>query len=310
MTRGLGAIIAICWLIVPDPALSAQQVPDSAFTWRSAHPAYAPGKGPVIAIDAAHNNVHVADGHFGAFARLVQGDGYRVQSLSSQANDVSLRGTTILVIASPRHPATLRSRRRPILEALTDDEIAHLVEWVERGGSLLLISDHMPIAGSMQRLAAAFGFHLVDGFAAAAGDSTARQLLLFGRGDGTLADGPISNGRSAGERVDSIATFTGAAFTADPGAEAVLRLPSTTTVLIPEEAWRFDSATTARSGAGLLQGAVRRQGRGRVALFAEAAMFTAQHEGAARTPMGMNHPAAAGNPQLVLNLVHWLSDSR
>lgn len=54
-------------------------------------------------------------------------------------------------------------------------------------------------------------------------------------------------------------------------------------------------------------------GRGRVALFGEAAMFTAQRAGPERAPVGMNAPAAAQNAQLALNLVRWLTadgDSR
>ena len=53
--------------------------------------------------------------------------------------------------------------------------------------------------------------------------------------------------------------------------------------------------------------------RGRVALFGEAAMFTAQRAGPELAPVGMNAPAAAQNAQLALNLVRWLTadgDSR
>jgi hypothetical protein len=57
---------------------------------------------------------------------------------------------------------------------------------------------------------------------------------------------------------------------------------------------------------GMLQGAVLLAGRGRVAVFGEAAMFSAQVSGAARRPMGMNDPGAAQNPQFLLNTLHWL----
>jgi hypothetical protein len=48
-------------------------------------------------------------------------------------------------------------------------------------------------------------------------------------------------------------------------------------------------------------------GKGRVAVFGEAGMFTAQLAGPKQTPMGMNAPEAEQNHQLVLNLLHWLS---
>jgi hypothetical protein len=44
-----------------------------------------------------------------------------------------------------------------------------------------------------------------------------------------------------------------------------------------------------------------------VAVFGEAAMFSAQLAGPARMPMGMNHPLAKQNTQFALNVMHWLS---
>ena len=53
------------------------------------------------------------------------------------------------------------------------------------------------------------------------------------------------------------------------------------------------------------KGGIRYFGRGRVACFGEAAMFTAQLSSG--NPMGMNHPDASRNTQLLLNVVHWLT---
>ena len=60
---------------------------------------------------------------------------------------------------------------------------------------------------------------------------------------------------------------------------------------------------------GLLQGAVIRHGKGRVAVFGEAAMFTAQviERNGQVVRFGMNDPAASQNAQFVLNVLHWLS---
>ena len=68
----------------------------------------------------------------------------------------------------------------------------------------------------------------------------------------------------------------------------------------------LEERTTVRVD-GMLQGAIRSVGRGRVAVFGEAAMFTAQVTGPDQTPMGMNHPSAGDNAQFVLNVLHWLS---
>jgi hypothetical protein len=58
---------------------------------------------------------------------------------------------------------------------------------------------------------------------------------------------------------------------------------------------------------GWYQGAVMRSGKGRVAVFGEAAMFSAQLAGPEKRPMGMSNPIASKNPQFLLNVMHWLS---
>jgi hypothetical protein len=78
-------------------------------------------------------------------------------------------------------------------------------------------------------------------------------------------------------------------------------------VLLPTTAWRFSDTTTRASAEGMLQGATLRFGKGRVAVFGEAAMFSAQRAGPARLPMGMNAPSAGQNAQFLLNLMHWLA---
>ncbi len=71
--------------------------------------------------------------------------------------------------------------------------------------------------------------------------------------------------------------------------------------------WAFTETTPRVPAAGFLQGAVLRFGRGHVAVFGEAAMFTAQVSGPQRFPMGMNRPEADQNAQFLLNLMHWLT---
>lgn len=78
-------------------------------------------------------------------------------------------------------------------------------------------------------------------------------------------------------------------------------------LLMPEVAWQFSKLTPSMSASGMLQGAVVQFGGGRVAVFGEAAMFSAQLAGPDRTPIGMNSPSAPQNAQFLLNIVHWLS---
>jgi hypothetical protein len=272
-------------------------------------PAYAQDSGPVVAIDEAHFNFHTMEGRYQPFAELLRRDGYIVCPSRSEFSTKNLEGVKILVAANAL--AELNRNELdwslPTPSAFTDEEIRAVRSWVEKGGSLLLIADHMPWPGAAEKLAAAFGIHMNNGFALreGAGDST----LVFRRSDGSLADHPISNGRTATERVDSVATFTGSAFQVDENknAQPLLILGSDVVSIMPTVAWQFAPETPRVPVGGWYQGAVLRFGDGRVAAFGEAAMFSAQLRGRKREPMGMNDPIAAENFQFVLNLARWLS---
>jgi hypothetical protein len=129
---------------------------------------------------------------------------------------------------------------------------------------------------------------------------------VFRRADGTLVDHPITRGRAEAERIDSVVSFTGEAFEGEPH-PPLLRFGPDVVSLMPDTAWRFKDDTPTIDVSGWYQGAVRLLEEGRVAVFGEAAMFSAQLAGPNRMPMGMNHPGAPQNAQFLLNVVHWLS---
>jgi hypothetical protein len=129
----------------------------------------------------------------------------------------------------------------------------------------------------------------------------------FKRTDGTLMNHPIIRGRNPKERIDSVRTFTGQAFRATPNVRPLLVLAPETVLLFPTQAWKFSEATPHIAADQMLQGAVLTMGRGRVAAFGEAAMFSAQVSGPQRRPMGMNAANAPENPQFLLNVIHWLA---
>ena len=295
-------LLALAIVSVPT---AAQQVSDTTFNPRIARPAYAEGRGPVVVIDEAHQNFHTADGRYLAFARLLRRDGYVVRSNKSPLTRGGLEGARVLVIANALHERNRDDWDLPTPSAFSPDEIVTVREWVAAGGSLLLIADHMPFPGAVDHLAAAFGIFFVNGFAR---DSTKQDgTLVFRRSAGSLGVHPIVNGRSQADRVDSVASFTGSAFRATVPVDTLLELPPTTLILVPQVAWQFSRLTPRVAGAGMLQGAALTHGRGRVAVFGEAAMFSAQVAGPQRHPMGMNDPAAPQNAQFLLNVLHWLS---
>jgi hypothetical protein len=285
--------------------LNAQQVADTVFRPPLGAPDFAGGQGPVVLIDEAHHNFHTAEGRYSPFARLVRRDGYVVRPSRSHFDAASLKPAKVLVIANALAAANETNWTVPTPSAFDAAEIRAVHEWVEDGGSLLLIADHLPFGGAAAQLAASFGVDFSNGFVL--DTSITRGLITFHRSGGALASNPITEGRNAAERIDSITTFTGQGFRLETAGAPLLTIPAGWVLYTPDTAWRFSSATPRKSAAGLLQGAVLRVGKGRVAVFGEAAMFSAQVSGPARRPMGFNAPEAAQNAQFVLNVLHWLS---
>ncbi|HET8859359.1 hypothetical protein [Marivirga sp.] len=79
--------------------------------------------------------------------------------------------------------------------------------------------------------------------------------------------------------------------------------------LIPEVACEFDANAIEKSTANLVMGAIKRYGKGKVAFFTEAAMFTAQIV-QEKYKVGFNSPVAPQNIQFLMNTIHWLNNGR
>lgn len=303
---GWSLLVSLGLVMWPPAEVHAQQVPDRDFDPPIGKETFPRGEGPVVGIDAAHLNFHTMEGRYQSFARLLEKDGYRVRSSANPFDLEALEAFDILVVANAMHAQSeVAFAPLPNLSAFTGAEIAAVEQWVAEGGALLLIADHMPIAGHTEALAAAFGVRFHNGFVF---DSEGAGQITFRRVDGTLGPAGVIDGRDTSERVDSVTTFTGQGFRVDPGvdAEPVLTIPPGHTLFLPSVAWEFSDATPRIPAAYLLQGAVVHHGRGRLAVFGEAAMFSAQLAGPGRRPMGMNHPTAGQNYLLALNVMRWL----
>lgn len=275
--------IRIVWyslLMAAVVPLGAQQVADTAFRPLIEKPAYPIGQGPVVLIDEAHSNFHTAGGRYLPFAEFLRRDGYVVKASAVRFTPEALRLARVLVIAN----AT---------EAFTVEEITAGQRWVAGGGSLLLITDHPPFEAPAADLGKAFGIRFREGVAWPEWDDSGR--IVFHRRDGTLVDHPITKG------IDEVATFTGTSFQLDaPGDRLLVFGPG----VYSEKEQNDPNPILVK---GDLQGAVLPFSKGKVAVFGEAAMFSAQITGADRHPMGMNAPIAKQNAQFLLNVMHWLT---
>jgi hypothetical protein len=256
------------------------------------NPAYQLKQGPVVKIDEAHNNFHTINNHYTPFANLLRRDGYRVGRFTKLLNAESLKTTKVLVIASAiDYPG------------FTTDEVAALRAWVVGGGRLFLIADHTPFARAGSKIAAAFGATFVDGNIAPTLPPVAPPTMppkppvfldTFSLENGLLRESAITQGRDISEKVTQIKTFYGTAFKPPLYATPVLTVPVSMMV----------GGTLTN---GLSQGIVKKVGKGRIAIFTEAGMFSAQVAGQRRGKTGMNALGAEQNYQLLLNVMHWLT---
>lgn len=294
-------IVALILCLLP---LRAQQVADTDYKPPITKPAYAQGKGPLVLLDEAHFNFHTTTGRYQTFAALLRRDGYVVQGSTAKFSKESLQAAKILVIANALNERNADNWSLPTPSAFTDEEVVAVRAWVNNGGALLLIADHMPFPGAAEKLGAAFGIKFTNGYVR--NQKSQSSPDVFQRSDNSLREHAITNGRNASEKIESVATFTGSAFQVVI-AQPLLVLGDAWVSLLPSTAGQFTPDTPRESVNGWLQGAVFPSGKGRVAVFGEAAMFSAQLAGPNRNPMGMNAPVAKQNYQFLLNVMQWLS---
>jgi len=281
----------------------SQQIADTSYNPTILNQAYDQGKGPVVFIDEGHYNFHTKEGRYKSFANLLERDGYVVTEYKGEFNEDALLKGKILVISNAINEMNEQNWYVPTPSAFTKTEIEVVKKWVNDGGSLFLIADHMPFGGAASDLAASFGFEFSNGFVM---DTLSPGPAFFNLKEGTLFENIITKGRNKEESVDQIATFTGQGFKIPSDATPVLVFNEKYVNIIPDTAWVFEPQTPRINAKGLAQGAFKNYGKGKVVAFGEASMFSAQFAGPQRVRMGMNNDVASENYQLLLNIIHWL----
>ncbi|MBA3657955.1 MAG: hypothetical protein H0W69_11450, partial [Gemmatimonadaceae bacterium] len=199
----------------------AAQKADPDFAPPNHVPAYT-SSGPTVCIDAGHNNAHTAEGLYRPFAATMERDGYQVISQDAHVDSTILGKCAVYVSVNAAGGRTYKlfglnlptkSRERRHLSAFSPDEIIAIRNWVERGGSMLLVADHHPFGLAAATLSTALGVEMGGGFTEAANsgafNSRDRSQLLFSRENGLLGNHPILSGRNAAENVARVETFTG-----------------------------------------------------------------------------------------------------
>lgn len=285
----------------------SQQKADNIELPKLENPKFKVGMGPKTYIDQSHYNFHTQSGRFKPFSDLLKLDGFKVDSI---INFSELESKSVLVISNAINSKNLGNWKQPIYPAFNDNEIYTIKKWVESGGRLLLIADHMPFAGAANSLANAFGFSFCDGFAQLKHDKR-NQPDVFSETNLRLVSSKITNG-NFGKKITSVTTFTGSSFLIPNDAIGILKFKKGDACLQPEIAWQFNKDTKTKDLENSYQGAILNYGKGKIAVFGEAAMFTAQTitNNSDTFKFGFHSENAPNNIDFIRNLMYWLTDSK
>lgn len=284
-----------------------QMLNDSPFNASVSNPKYKQQKGPHILIDAGHHNFIVEMGLIKPFVDLSTNDGYRPKIDSGVFTPAYLANYQMVLI-TPAMPFKFGSKKEVTTEiTFTPNELAALKDWVNKGGSLIMLSEHAPIDKSMTPLFNTFGIQLSIG---AVVDSVnydtriqfpnAETLLLFNSNNGLLHNNhPIIKGNNKSEWVQNIETYTGCALTGE-GYTNIFKLSPSAKI----RKWSGSQP----SGGGNSQCLAGSFGKGKLVALGDCNGFTAMYvnSGGKKFSAGMQVEQYDWR-QFVLNTLHWLS---
>lgn len=285
----------------------SQQVPDMDFQFNNTAPKFADGNGPILLLEAVHSPF-VQRGSFDPLLKLAKEDGFQPGYLNYKITANSLEKLQILaIINSYRQDYTAFSAMEPP-SAYEDSEIIAINEWVKNGGRLLLIADHAPFSGGTSKLAESFGFTFFNSFVLETSSLPFRNgAIKYDLSYGLNENSPIIAGQHANKKIERFMIFTGSAFIAPVNAISVLNIPNGFSALIMKSNQQDIGSVPQINVSGLSQGATMEVGKGRIAVFAEAASFSAQIINKIKLH-GMNNPRADQNALFVLATLRWLAE--
>lgn len=280
----------------------AQQVADETFYYPIPTPTYIAGSGSQVLFDEAHNNASTLRGAYAPFGKLLVSDGYQVVSSKEKVTFELLKKAKIYVTVNAMYD--MEDWDLPARSAFSPEEIDELSNWVADGGSLFLVTDHMPCGASVNELAGRFGINILNGFAIRKDG----RSEVFSKEKKTLLSNEITS--RPGKEVDSIRCWGGTGFLVPPHAQVISVLGDDYQIYLPSQVSqikkRLSDTIPSISGRGLVNGAYLKFGKGRIVIFGDGATFSAQLQGVKSEKRGMNHPEATQNAPFLLNIIHWL----
>ena len=286
--------LVILWAVGMAGAVQSQQIADPNFDASVEHPRFVRSH-PRVLFDEGHHNVHKSTTTYKGFVDLLRNDGFSVERNDGPFTFERLAPYKILVIAGALG-APLDDSERAKDPAFTPAEIDAVRRWVDRGGGLLLLTDHEPVASSSAGLVRAFGVESLAKVVVDPDHAFANYYpsnIAATRENGLLVKHALTAG------IQRAVIFGGQALRFPPRASVIIRVGSSAQ-------HREGGPVTGNGQAG-----ASRFGRGRVVITGDMGMLSAQlfTENGVTNPWGMNVPGI-DNRRLVLNIAHWLAGNR
>lgn len=295
----------LLFLLIMLSACASQQRPDNSYDVSVKDPAFTTLH-PVVEVDEAHNNTHTISGTYRPFARLISNDGTTVRNNDQPFSTGSLTHIDLLVIANAKGGKHDDKQEA----AFSPAECAAVKQWVERGGSLLLIADHYPFGSAAENLSQQFGVHMFNGETTDTiyGGGSFNDRLVFSSKNQLLTMNEITQGTKSSDAANTVVADRGQSLSIPDSSIVLLKLSPASFHALPDSIWKDGDKTYTRfadpvPAYGNCQGVAMKFGKGKVIILGEASMLTAQtFEG---EKFGMN-AGDNDNKQFTLNIVRWL----
>ena len=288
-------------LLVSSFCLRAQMINDPSFDSKVLQPFYKNNSGPKVLIDGGHHNFFVQKSLMNPFVDLVKSDGYnpQIDSLPITKKHLATYGIVVLDAAFPFDKGT--KKELGDMKAYSKEEIDHIYNYVNKGGSLLILAEKSPFINAMESLLNKFGITASYGTIA----DTLHQDKKFGKNvihyskeNGMLTgDHPILKGRNASEEINHVVMITASAF---KGKDYTNLLPTSSAA----QMGNAGVFTPVEQGSSV--GLAGKVGKGKLVVLSDTEIFIAMLFSKDKIRVGMQMPEY-DLKQFALNIMHWLS---
>lgn len=278
---------------------------DPDFDASVSDPAFAQSKGPKILLDGGHHNFFIQEDFIKPFEMLALADGYNPIIDNAKFTTAYLKQFDIVMIITAL-PFDFTTKTEVTDEVtFTESEINSLFDWVNKGGSLLVFSEHAPFDQAINPLLRKFNLESSVGYIIDSLNFDPKGhpgWIMFTDENMLLNQShPIVKGREASHNVMKVMSYGGSALNGE-GYENIFELaPSAQVVLHP--------TGVGPEGSGNSQCLAGKVGKGKVVAFGDSNGFTAMlfDSDEKEDPAGMNDEDYEWK-KMVRNVLYWLSN--